>query len=444
VNVTGKRITKYGFVLLVIVLIGLFARIYQLSTQSMWLDEVGSVRLAQLTLPEIVQTLQGDNQPPLYFFILHYWIMPFGISAPAVRLLSVLFGVLAIPMIYLVGRQLFNEEVGLVGALILALSTFNIIYSQQTRAYALMVLLALLSAYFFLRFLQRSSLALSAGYVLSTTLLIYTHYYGVLVVVAENIYLVTLLALSKHRTYKLRDWVVLQVIVAALFIPWTLVLRQQILRNEGTGSLLAQSPAAAIIQTFVSYAGDPVLLALFLGLSVLSVVAVQKVRGSMDWKAPLKALQNYSLELRRQDLLPVYFLVVWLLAVTLITSLIAVGVPIGAEKYAIAGSVALYLLVAKGITNINYRPAKVAVIGVIILISVLNVPVTSEASSHIWISPQAREATQFIDANAKSGDVVLLWPEYQSLPFNYYNNRTDLAVNPILTFLLAWCVSKRE
>lgn len=43
------------------------------------------------------------------------------------RLLSVLFGVLAIPMIYLVGRELFNKEVGLVGALILAVSSFNVV-----------------------------------------------------------------------------------------------------------------------------------------------------------------------------------------------------------------------------------------------------------------------------------------------------------------------------
>jgi hypothetical protein len=60
-------------------------------------------------------------------------MMLFGTSEVAVRLLSALFGVLAIPMIYLVGRELFNEEAGLVGALILALSSFNIYSTSTTR-----------------------------------------------------------------------------------------------------------------------------------------------------------------------------------------------------------------------------------------------------------------------------------------------------------------------
>jgi hypothetical protein len=184
--------------------------------------------------------------------------------------------------------------------------------------------------------------------------------------------------------------------------------------------------------TLISYAGgDAVLLALFIGLSVLSVFAFQKVRDSVDWKAPLKALKSYAWELRRQDLIPICFLVVWLLTITLITSIFSIGVEgLLKNRYAIAGSVALYLLVARGITNINYKPAKVAVIGVVILLSVTPV-VAPQASSEIWKHPQAREAIQFIDANAKSGDVVLLWPEFQGIPFFYYNNRSDITIRSI-------------
>ena len=105
------------------------------------------------------------------------------------RLLSALFGILAIPMIYVVGRQLFNREAGLAAAIILAFSNFNIAYSQETRMYSLMVLLALISMYFFIRLLQGSNYALSVGYLLSTTLLVYTHIYGLFVVIAQNLFL---------------------------------------------------------------------------------------------------------------------------------------------------------------------------------------------------------------------------------------------------------------
>ena len=433
VEVVGRKVTKYGIALLGIVLIGAFLRVYHLGTQSIWLDEAFSVALAKMTLPQMVQATAADVHPPFYYFLLHYWIIVFGTSESAVRLLSALFGILAIPMIYVVGRRLFNKEVGLVGALILALSSFNVYYSQETRMYSLMALLALLSMYFFLRFLQRSTLAVSAGYVLSTTLLVYTHNYGWFVVIAQNVYVVTLLFLSRNRTYSLKRWAELQAIVVVLFVPWMVVLVNQILRREAKAALLAPPTIYTIIGTFSSYSGEftsyfskAALLALFLGLSVLSLFAYRKVRGAMNWKAPLKALESYSWEVRLQDPTKVYFLVVWVLATILIPFIISLGVsnPIYDPRYTIAASVAFYLLVAKGISNINGRYTKLAVIGIIVVLSVANLPGYYTSIT----KPQAREAISFIDANANSGDVVLVSPSYQSYVWNYYNNRTDVAV----------------
>jgi mannosyltransferase len=443
VKIADERIPKYGLALLAIVLIGLFLRVYQLGTQSIWFDEAYSIWISKLAVPQMVQATAANTMPPLYWFLLHYWIMVFGTSESAVRLLSALFGVLAIPMIYVVGRQLFNKEVGLVGALILALSSFNIWYSQETRMYSLMVLLALVSMYFFWRFLQQSNLVSSVGYVLSTTLLVYTHYFGWFVVIAQNIYIVTFLVLSKQRTYKLRHWIGLQAIVLALFAPWMVVLsRQSIPGVLSYISWIPQPTAATLISAYQIYSGTAgwvadsgtvvllaaVLSALFCGLSVFSLFAYQKVRGAMDWKAPLKSLESYSWEVRIQDLTPVYFLAVWLLAINLIPFVISlVSTPIYWYRYTIAASVALYLLVGKGIANINYKPTKLAVIGVVAALSVASLP-----SYYFGVTRgQAREATSLIDANAKSGDVVLIYPDYEILTFNYYNNRTDVAVKQI-------------
>lgn len=425
-QVAGKKITKYDIALLGIVLIGIFLRLYHLGTQSFWLDEAISVSISKLSLAQIVQ---ADRHPPLYYWLLHYWMMVFGTSESAVRLLSALFGVLAIPMCYVVGRQLFDKEVGLVAALILAFSTFNVQYSQEARMYSLMVLLAFLSMYFFIRLARQSTLALSAGYVLSTTLLVYTHVYGLFVVIAQDIYLVTLLFLSKNRTYRLRHFAFLQASVAALFAPWMLsVLIPRTLQLENAGSNLAAPTIADLIYTFSTYAGTAVLLVLFLGLSVLSLFGYQKVRGSMDWKAPLKALEDYSWEARIQDAAPVYFLVVWLVAITLIPFIISrFSSPIYLERYAIAASVALYILVAKGINNINYRYARIAVVGIIIVLSVANL----QGYYTSITKPQAREATSFIDAHLKNGDVVLVSPDYHSAVFNYYTNRTDAVIRPL-------------
>jgi uncharacterized membrane protein len=82
--------------------------------QSLWDDEATSFLISKLNLSQIVQAVAvGDFHPPLYYCILHYWVALFGASEVAVRSLSVLFGVLVIPLIYVLGRRLFNEEAGL-------------------------------------------------------------------------------------------------------------------------------------------------------------------------------------------------------------------------------------------------------------------------------------------------------------------------------------------
>ena len=105
-------ITKYSIALLGIVLVGAFLRVYQLAAQSIWLDEAGTVSMAALSILQIAPATAPAVHPPLYYWILHYWIQVFGTSESAVRLLSALFGVLAIPVIYAVGRQLFSKETG--------------------------------------------------------------------------------------------------------------------------------------------------------------------------------------------------------------------------------------------------------------------------------------------------------------------------------------------
>lgn len=134
------------------------------------------------------------------------------------------------------GRLLYGDTVGLLTALILAIAAFNVQFSQEASMYSLVLLLTLLSMYYFARFLRERNLVISAGYVVVTTLLLYTHVYGLFVLLAQNIYVATLLLLSRRNTFRVRQWAALQVIVFALFAPWIVVLAHQVAAVEaGTG-----------------------------------------------------------------------------------------------------------------------------------------------------------------------------------------------------------------
>ena len=87
---------KCHYIILVILMAGLFLRIYGLSTESLWLDEGFSVWHSKTDIPLIIKAASSDVQMPLYYILLHYWMGLFGDSEFSIRFLSVIFGLLAV------------------------------------------------------------------------------------------------------------------------------------------------------------------------------------------------------------------------------------------------------------------------------------------------------------------------------------------------------------
>lgn len=140
---------------LVITLIGGLLRVVLLSTKGMWLDETFSVWLASHSVREMLEwTARIDQHPPLYYLLLHYWIGLRGNTPYDVRLLSVLFGIFTTPIIYLIGKRISGEAMGLAAAAFLALSTFHVYFAQETRMYTLLTFNAAVAIYALVRLLS--------------------------------------------------------------------------------------------------------------------------------------------------------------------------------------------------------------------------------------------------------------------------------------------------
>jgi len=142
---------------LTLTLIGGVLRALLLANKGFWLDETFSIWVSNHSLPEIMQWVGSiDQQPPLYYLVLHYWMEFNGDSANAVRMLSVLFSAGTIPMIYLIGKRISGVAVGLAAAALLTLSPFNIRYAQETRMYAFLMFNAAVAIYALVRLLTDS------------------------------------------------------------------------------------------------------------------------------------------------------------------------------------------------------------------------------------------------------------------------------------------------
>ncbi|MGB7589082.1 MAG: glycosyltransferase family 39 protein [Solirubrobacterales bacterium] len=93
----------------------------------------------------------GESTPPLYYLLAWLWSHVFGVHEVGLRSLSALFGTATVPVAYLVGRELIDRRVGLAIAAIVAVEPTLVWYSQDARAYALLVLLSTAALLFFLR-----------------------------------------------------------------------------------------------------------------------------------------------------------------------------------------------------------------------------------------------------------------------------------------------------
>ena len=168
-----------------ITLLALVLRLMFLGQEPFWGDEILSVRRAQWSWGQFLVFLQ-DGVPAMafYYILLRLWIL-LGESEMVVRLLSALFGVATIPLVYLIGKRLFEARVGLLAALLMAVNTFHIQYSQEARSYSLLVLLVTISTLFLIEIIERPSWKSWAGFILAAGLAVYSHWFGLLALAAQ-------------------------------------------------------------------------------------------------------------------------------------------------------------------------------------------------------------------------------------------------------------------
>jgi hypothetical protein len=142
------------WLIIIITLAGGFLRVLLLGTKGMWLDETFSVWMASQSVVDMLGWIvRIDQHPPLYYLLLHFWMALKGDTPQTVRQLSVLFGTGTIPIIYLIGKRISGVVMGLVAAMLLAFSLYNIYYAQEARMYTLLTFNAAAAIYALVRLL---------------------------------------------------------------------------------------------------------------------------------------------------------------------------------------------------------------------------------------------------------------------------------------------------
>ena len=315
-----RRRTLLAVALALVLALGAGLRFYRLEGQSLWNDEGTSVALAGRTLEQITLSAAADIHPPLYYYLLHYWLRLFGSSDAAARSLSALLGTGLLGLVYLLGARLFDPLTGLVAALVAALSSYQVYYAQEARMYMLLTFLGAASCYLFyhgwLDPQARRRTWPIAGWVATTTLAVYTQYLGAALVVAQDVAWLLSMAISltrRERVWRpiLREGLTLgaaQAVVGLLYLPWLRLTWAQLHRWPAVsqpltlmGLLQRALPVFALGPTIEAEAYGW-LTAVLVGLAVIGLVAPSREGESVRarllagcyWLAPLAVVHILS------------------------------------------------------------------------------------------------------------------------------------------------------
>ena len=164
----------------VVVVFGIVLRF--VARSDMWLDEALTLNIARLPLGQIHGALRRDGAPPLYYYLLHFWIEAFGTSDEAVRSLSGVLSCATLPFIWLAARRLGGKTVAAGALVLVATSPFAVRYATENRMYALVGLLTAAGVVALQQVLRRRTVANVVAVGLITGLVLYTHYWALYLV----------------------------------------------------------------------------------------------------------------------------------------------------------------------------------------------------------------------------------------------------------------------
>jgi hypothetical protein len=170
---------------LALTLLGAALRFGTLEVQSIWGDESTTLILVRHHFGWMISHFTEDQSyPPLYFVALWVWTRVVGLGIFGFRSFSAVAGTLTIPVMYLVGRHV-SPRAGRWAAVLTTVSAPMYYYSQEARAYALLILLAAVTVICWQRALEAPTGRRLALWAVASSLALLTHYFAVFLLIPE-------------------------------------------------------------------------------------------------------------------------------------------------------------------------------------------------------------------------------------------------------------------
>ncbi len=231
-------------IIALICLVYVSLRVWNLTASCLWFDEIFSVHAAELDWANLVWFVAQDLiHPPLFYALLKIWISAGGTSLFWLRFFPVFFSMLAVVPFILLCRQLkLSFPIVALAFTFFAANGSLIKYAQEVRMYSLLLCFGLVSLWLFVRFLN-----FGKGFfllVIANILLIYSHYFGWLIIASE-IFAVVFLARER-----LKQILLILFVLLLSFAPWIYAVWQATRINSNVGQNIGWMTKPNLLSVF--------------------------------------------------------------------------------------------------------------------------------------------------------------------------------------------------
>ncbi len=402
--------------------------------RGLWVDEAISVSEARMPYGAMIHQLAvADVHPPLYFTVLWASVRLIGFGDDAVRVPSIVFGILLIPLVYLLGKEAYDRRTGAVGAVIVSVAPYTVWYSQEARMYALLMVFGVIALWAQLRIFHRGGWYPWVVYTVASIAMVCTQYFGIWQLVTQQLIFigVGLVRWRRHRRpgTLLWPWLCSAVVILITLVPLALMMKVQFHNAQATGQAFQGS-----VNTVGTTSLNIYTVLLNLGYSTIGFHS-SAVMSYVVAIWPIGVLGALLLLGRRCR--PVTYLLVAVVVVPVIAMFVLgeFKASLADVRYLSTTVPVVLLMIARTVTTL-VSSKRVLTLVMVALVAVMSVALFNQqfASSN----PRRynfREALHRVDADARPGDLILYDPLNAEMKpvISYYSpelRSAPLSANP--------------
>lgn len=413
-------------IVLGILFISVLVRVLVLN-QSLWLDEAISALAAKNNsfTGLVTQFIKADNHPPFYYLILKAWADVFGYSEVSVRLLSVIFGVATVFVVYKIAQllvkqalpstvhhSLFTKYFPYLSAFLMAILPLHVYYSQEVRMYVPAGFFASTLIYFFLKTFEKKVKPISwVMFSLSLVFLIFTDYMPVFLLPILPVYAVLRKTDKKWRSSFLLSWAPM-LVVGLVWLPTFII------QIKGGGNLLTNLPNWKLV------AGGATIKQVALVWIKFILGRISLSNKAIYYSLILAVSIPFAVSLIKSFLKKGFLIIKLWLIVPLVLGFIASFLfPAFIYFRYIFVLPAFVLLLSYGILSLGDRLVRNVLFALIVLFSLLNLSIyylDSNQHREDW-----RKAVSFVEARVKPDEKVVFINPEPFAPYQWYANNMN-------------------